>query len=72
MKTTNARYVVEETAEDQNGSKESVRNNEAEPELITDIRNRDQGFVLFCFRFFFCLFACLFFFKSNTRNFLFC
>ena len=33
--------------------------NEAEQELITDIRNRDQGFLLlfFCF---FCLFVCSF------------
>ena len=33
--------------------------NEAEAELITDIRNRDQGFVLFCF----CFFVCLLFLK---------
>ena len=47
-------YDVEETAEDQNvstllkiiGSLRTIQN-EAEPELITDIRNRDQGFVLF-------------------------
>ena len=48
-------------------NRRSERKNEDEPELITDIRNRDQGFVLFCF----CFFACLFFFKSNIRNFLF-
>ena len=32
--------------------------NEAEPELITDIRNRDEGLVLFCFCF--DLFVCSF------------
>ena len=69
MKTTNARcWRYSGRSERQQGR--SVRKNENEPELITDIRNRDQGFVLFCFCFF-CLFACLFFFKSNIRNFLF-
>ena len=43
------------------GSLRTIDENEAELELITDIRNRDQGFVLFCF----CFFCCLFFFKSN-------
>ena len=59
-------YVVEETVEDQNVSTEDEHvvedqrklENEAEPELITDIRNRDQGFVLFCFCF--DLFVCSF------------
>ena len=35
-----------------------ARTNEAEPELITDIRNRDEGLVLFCFCF--DLFVCSF------------
>ena len=54
-------HGVEETVEDQNVSTEdqlvvedqrslkTTIENEAEPESITDIRNRDQGFVLFCF-----------------------
>ena len=40
------------------GSLKTTIENEAEPELITDIRNRDQGFVLFCFCS--CLFVCSF------------
>ena len=56
---------VEETAEDQNVSTEDQHvvedqrklENEAEPELITDIRNRDPGI---CFVLFLLLFVCLF------------
>ena len=67
MKTTNARcWRNSGRSERQQGT--SVRKSEAEPEFITDIRNRKQGFVLFCFCFFVCLFASLFFFKSNIRN----
>ena len=60
-------HGFEETVEDQHvveagvsGSlKTTIENvNEAEPELITDIRNRDEGLVLFCFCF--DLFVCSF------------
>ena len=62
-------HGVEETAEDQNVSTEDQHvvedqrklENEAEPELITDIRNLDPGI---CF----VLFVCLFFFKSKRRG----
>ena len=40
------------------GSLKTTIENEAEPELITDIRNRDQGSVLLCFCF--DLFVCSF------------
>ena len=64
-------HVVEDTAEDQNVSKEDryVRTRTSQSWSPTlEIETRD----LFCFVFaFFCLFACLFFFKSNIRNFLF-
>ena len=58
-------HGVEETAEDQNVSTEDQHvvedqrklENEAEPELITDIRNRDRGWLFF---FCFCLFVCSF------------
>ena len=66
-------HGVEETAEDQNVSTEDQHvvedqrklENEAEPELITDIRNRDPGI---CFVLFLLLFVCLFFFKSKRRG----
>ena len=60
MKTTNARcWRNSGRSERQQGR--SVRKNEAEPELITDIRNRDQGFVLFLpFFLFVCLLVCSF------------
>ena len=62
-------HGVKETGEDQNVSTEDQHQqhvvedqrkleNEAEPELITDIRNRDQGSVLLCFCF--DLFVCSF------------
>ena len=58
-------HGVEETAEDQNVSTEDQHvvedqrklENEAEPELITDIRNRDPGI---CFVLFLLLFVCSF------------
>ena len=63
-------HGVKETGEDQNVSTEDQHQqhvvedqrkleNEAEPELITDIRNRDQGFVFFVFAFV-CLFVFFF------------
>ena len=62
-------HVVEETAEDQNVSKEDryVRTKPSQSWSPTlEIETRD----LFCFCLFFvCLFACLFFFKSSKRNF---
>ena len=69
-------HGVKETVEDQNVSTEDQHQqhvvedqrkleNEAEPELITDIRNRDQGI---CFVLFLLLFVCLFFFKSKRRG----
>ena len=62
-------YVVEDTAEDQNVSKEDryVRTRTSQSWSPTlEIETRD----LFCFCLFFvCLFACLFFFKSSKRNF---
>ena len=74
-------HGVKETVEDQNVSTEDQHQqhvvedqrkleNEAEPELITDIRNRDQGFVFFVFAFV-CLFVCSFLKVKGGGNFFF-